>query len=146
VIDCEQNSVVTVVEVDSEPVGMAWNPIDRRMYVANREGHSVSIIRDSLRVGVESWPQASGHKPVATLLRGVLYLPRDMTEIRSGISDRVPRPVLLDVSGRKVLDLRPGANDVSRLSPGVYFVKAVGRKPSAVSGYPSSVTKVVITR
>jgi hypothetical protein len=29
---------------------------------------------------------------------------------------------LLDISGRKVLDLRPGANNVGRLAPGVYFV------------------------
>jgi len=28
----------------------------------------------------------------------VLVLPRDMTEIRPGISDRVPRPVLLDAT------------------------------------------------
>jgi hypothetical protein len=28
---------------------------------------------------------------------------------------------LLDISGRKVLNLRPGPNDVSGLAPGVYF-------------------------
>lgn len=33
---------------------------------------------------------------------------------------------LLDISGRKVLDLAPGANDVSRLAPGVYFVRVGG--------------------
>jgi hypothetical protein len=31
--------------------------------------------------------------------------------------------VLLDSSGRKVLDLHPGANDVRALAPGVYFVR-----------------------
>jgi hypothetical protein len=40
-----------------------------------------------------------------------------------------PRGELLDISGRKVLDLRPGENDVSRLAPGVYFVV---QKPQAV--------------
>jgi hypothetical protein len=30
---------------------------------------------------------------------------------------------LLDISGRKMLDLRPGPNDVGRLAPGVYFVR-----------------------
>jgi hypothetical protein len=29
----------------------------------------------------------------------------------------------LDVSGRKVLDLGPGANDVRALAPGAYFVR-----------------------
>jgi len=31
--------------------------------------------------------------------------------------------MLLDISGRKVLDLKPGANDVRQLAPGVYFVR-----------------------
>jgi hypothetical protein len=43
------------------------------------------------------------------------------------IGDRGPktgdRAELLDASGRKVLDLKTGANDVSRLVPGVYFVR-----------------------
>ena len=45
---------------------------------------------------------------------------------------------LQDISGRKVMDLHPGANDVRALAPGVYFVRAVGREPSAV-------TKVIIS-
>jgi len=39
--------------------------------------------------------------------------------------------------------LRPGANDVSRFSPGVYFVCS---GPSAVSREPSAVTKVIVER
>jgi hypothetical protein len=50
---------------------------------------------------------------------------------------------LSDISGRKVLDLRPGANDVRALAPGVYFVRS---EPSAASREPSAVTKVVVTR
>jgi hypothetical protein len=34
----------------------------------------------------------------------------------------------LDVSGRKVLDLKVGANDVSRLPPGVYSVTENGAR------------------
>jgi hypothetical protein len=33
---------------------------------------------------------------------------------------------LVDAAGRKVLDLHPGPNDVSRLAPGVYFVAGAG--------------------
>jgi hypothetical protein len=51
-----------------------------------------------------------------TIIRGVLFLPEASGEKREA------RCELLDVSGRRVLDLKPGANDVSRLSPGVYFV------------------------
>ncbi|MBM3332323.1 T9SS type A sorting domain-containing protein [candidate division WOR-3 bacterium] len=74
--------------------------------------------------GAEERPAShvSGHRPAITIVRGVLFLPRDMTEKFAG-SDRVPGPVLLDASGRKVLDLHLGANDVSRLAPGVYFVR-----------------------
>jgi len=49
---------------------------------------------------------------------------------------------LLDISGRKVLELHAGANDVRGLAPGVYFLRS---EPSAVSGQPSAVRKVVVT-
>jgi len=77
-----------------------------------------------------------------TIVRGVLFLPRDMTET-SDVSDRVPRPVLLDVSGRKVLDLLPGANDVRSLAPGVYFVREAQAQAQAQA---QAVRKVVVTR
>jgi hypothetical protein len=54
---------------------------------------------------------------------------------------RLASRVLLDISGRKVLDLRPGLNDVSRLAPGVCFV----RERLAASGERSAVHKVVLT-
>jgi hypothetical protein len=68
-------------------------------------------------------PQAASRKPQATIVHGLLLLPRDMTKL-PGNSDRVPMLSLLDISGRKVLDLLPRANDVSRLAPGVYFIRA----------------------
>jgi len=68
----------------------------------------------------------------ATLCRGVLFLPE--------ASSRKPQATsLLDISGRKVLGLKPGANDVSRLSPGVYFIREA--QPQA-----QAVRKVVLTR
>ncbi|GEM_PF-2295316 len=66
----------------------------------------------------ESKPQAASLKPQATVVRGVLLLDGDCP--RTGT---VPKAVLLDISGRKVLDLRVGANDVSRLARGVYFMR-----------------------
>jgi hypothetical protein len=51
-----------------------------------------------------------------------------------------PPAALHDIAGRRVLDLLPGANDVSRLSPGVYFVAASGER-SAVG-----VRKVIVQR
>jgi hypothetical protein len=49
--------------------------------------------------------------------------------------------VLLDASGRRVLDLHPGANDVRSLVTGVYFVRAVSGRLSA-----ASCKKVIVTR
>jgi hypothetical protein len=51
--------------------------------------------------------------------------------------------VLFDESGRRVLRLRSGANDVRALAPGVYFVRP---ELSAVSREPSAITKVVLAR
>jgi hypothetical protein len=59
----------------------------------------------------------TGREPAAgpTLVRGVLHLP-------SSPNPSIPS-ALLDASGRKALDLRPGGNDISHLAPGVYFVR-----------------------
>ncbi len=48
-----------------------------------------------------------------TIARGVLRLPSSLPSIQS---------FLFDASGRRVLRLRPGDNDIRALSPGVYYV------------------------
>ncbi len=70
-----------------------------------------------------------------TIVRGVLFLDERTSSSPSA-------SYLLDISGRKVLDLKPGANDVRALAPGVYFM----REASGVECEASSVTKVVVTR
>ena len=68
-----------------------------------------------------------------TIIRGILFLP-------SSVDKRMANGVLLDITGRKVLDIHPGANDVSALAPGVYFVRSTnGTRRS------SEVTKVILT-
>jgi hypothetical protein len=74
--------------------------------------------------------------PVGTVTRGVLWLPAGTgTEPGEAAS-------LLDITGRKALDVRPGANDVRHLAPGVYFVSA------AHTGNPGHdcITKVIIQK
>jgi hypothetical protein len=68
------------------------------------------------------------------VVRGSLILP-------AVNGQRTAVGALIDISGRKVLGLKPGANDVSRLAPGVYFVQ---EKPQAASFKPKAVRKVVI--
>ncbi len=68
-----------------------------------------------------------------TFVRGVLFVPRDMTDFGSGKSDRVPGPALVDITGREVMSIEPGANDVSHLAPGVYFVTREGPRVRKVA-------------
>ena len=98
------------------------------------------VYRMSYNVGADESPkpQASSSKLAPTLVRGVLLLDGDCPRMGT-----VPKTVLLDISGRQAMALRPGANDVSHVSPGVYFVRA---EPSAAARRPSAVTKVVIQR
>lgn len=58
---------------------------------------------------------ANGAPPTATILRNVLRL-NPVFGPRSSV-------LLLDITGRKMTELLPGVNDVSRLVPGVYFVR-----------------------
>jgi hypothetical protein len=78
-------------------------------------------------------PRVSGSKTGATIVRGLLFLPERTSPSAS-------TSCLLDVDGRKVLALHPGANDVRALVPGVYFVR---EEPQATSSKPQAVRKVV---
>jgi hypothetical protein len=80
-------------------------------------------------------PQAASSTLEQTVLRGVLVVgaagSRQNTECRAE---------LLDISGREVMALRPGANDVSALPSGVYFVTDHGARSTVHA------RKVVIQR
>jgi len=84
--------------------------------------------------GIEEAPSANERTSNrgATIVRNVLLLPPS--------SLRLHPSSLLDISGRKVLDIHPGANDVSRLAPGVYFLH------SSIANRQSPMTKVIIAR
>ena len=75
-------------------------------------------------------------KCMPTIVRGVLLL-------EEGAGTSSSPSWLLDAAGRKVAVLHAGANDVSRLSPGVYFVR---EEAQASSHKPQAVRKVVVQR
>jgi hypothetical protein len=52
----------------------------------------------------------------ATIIRGVLLLEGERMDGEGGAG-------LLDITGRRVMGLQPGTNDIRHLSPGVYFVR-----------------------
>jgi len=104
---------------------------------ANRlsPGRAIRFMRTTPGVDEERTSPASGLS-LATIVHGVLRLPE-------ASSPKPQAASLLDVSGRKVLDLGPGANDVRALAPGVYFVReGAGRREQGGVG----VRKVVVTR
>jgi len=82
-------------------------------------------------------PTACRSRLTATIVRGVLFLPGASSVMRGASC------VLLDISGRKVMDLRPGANDVRALAPGVYFVREGGESREQGG---AGIRKVVIQR
>jgi hypothetical protein len=96
-------------------------PRYNRVYVANENSASISVLRDS-GGGIEEGPkpQATSSKPAATVVRG---LP--------------PGVVVFDAMGRRTTN--PG--------PGVYFVREQSAFSSQYSGRSAvSVRKVVVQR
>lgn len=98
---------------------------------------AIAWIDSAAAVAEELEPPASDRSPLdATVIRGVLFL-------AARTSSSPSTSCLLDACGRKVLDLKPGANNVRALAPGVYFV----RGPKTEDGRPgAAVRKVVVTR
>jgi len=78
----------------------------------------------------ERLPTADSRQLTASVVRGTMVLPG-----RQGA-------VLLDLTGRRVMDLWPGENDMRHLAPGVYFV----RPAVSSGGSAGEVCRVVITR
>ncbi len=120
------------------PKGIA-SDANGRVYVLFRTttGQLYSVYRTS-RPGVqEKTPRIDVSSRLPTVVRNVLYLGGSSGQ-QTGY-----RAELLDISGRRVLDLKPGANDVRALAPGVYFVR---EEPQAPSYKPQAVRKVVVTR
>ena len=109
-----------------------------RLYVSEGPYSSVAVIQDSLVVGVSGGGRSVfGHdRPIPTIVRGLLHLPK--TPAASNGSGHS----LLDITGRQVMSLQPGENDIRHVSPGVYFVL----RASGVERKASSVHKVVIQR
>jgi len=94
----------------------------------------ICVWRGTIPGGIEEKPNAELRtaSPNPTLVRHILYVPHSALGARTS--------TLLDASGRRLLDLVPGPNDVSTLTPGVYFLN------SAIDSRHSTMTKVAIAR
>ena len=120
VVDCAADSVVKTLTVGLGPRGLAWNPAQNRVYVANSYDWTISVLRDS-GGGVEemangAWRMAQSRPTVLSRVSGV---------------GRLASSVVFDAMGRRVQNPKPG----------VYFLR---EEPQAPSLKPQAVTKVVI--
>jgi len=91
-----------------------------------------------LPVGVQEmpWTTVETVNALPTIVRGVLWFGDRGQKTED-------RGELLDVSGRKAMSLRPGANDISRLPAGVYFLCL---SQAGAGSERACVRKVVIQR
>jgi len=139
VIDAKRLSVDTSLDVGLRPAYGCYNPKDDKAYTANSYGSTVSVLNASTDIGIEECRPAVAavSRASATIMEGVLFLPE-----ASGWWSQAAS--LLDATGRRVMELHSGANDVRALAPGVYFVRKQGSRSQGFED--SSVNKVVITR
>jgi DNA-binding beta-propeller fold protein YncE len=136
-VDGRTNRFLGLLEAGDSPGDITWAPPHRKMYVVDQEGHAILVLRDTSLADVYENPLPLQVRTLPTVVRGVLVL--GAVGSRQNIGHRAE---LLDATGREVMDLVPGANDVRALSPGVYFV----REPASGERSAVSVRKVVITR
>lgn len=93
------------------------------------------FVRGEVGVTDGRQPVPAGQRAAATIVRSVLVLREARGEKRETRSE------LRDIGGRKVMALEPGANDVSGLSPGIYFVRE-----TQTQGQAQAIARVILTR
>jgi len=134
IYDTQSDSVAAVYENLPTCAIVMPNPEQRSIYAMCSD---VILVYPDAPPGVEQTPNAEVRTaiPMPTVVRDILFLPE--------ATGRKPQAAgLMDVSGRKVMDLEPGANDVRALAPGVYFVR---EEPQASGRRSEPVRKVVLT-
>ncbi|MEO0109000.1 MAG: YncE family protein, partial [candidate division WOR-3 bacterium] len=139
VVDCATNQIVGSVLLGFEPTSLFWDSSGNRAYAANAYGSCIAILRPTNAVAERGGPGIASPGPMPpTLASGPLLIPgSNFGASRSRLS-------LLDASGRRKAELRPGTNDVSSLAPGVYFIVS-DRRETLTKGH-QSVHKVVLVR
>jgi YVTN family beta-propeller protein len=136
VIEASTSQLQATIVVGAGSTIMLMASASSRTYVANVSSY-MSVLRDDVQ-GIEETMNDERRitkNAGPTIVGGALVL--EGVGSRQNTADRAE---LLDVSGRKILDLHTGANDVSALAPGVYFVR------STLDNRQSKMAKVVITR
>jgi hypothetical protein len=101
-------------------------------------GTDSGVFHLDMTPGAEENPKSQSPRPElqGTIVHGVLFLRAD-SRLHTGY-----RAELVDATGRRVLALVAGPNEVQHLAPGVYFVRRASDADCTASG----VSRVVIVR
>jgi DNA-binding beta-propeller fold protein YncE len=124
VIDCNTSQLLECLSTRSGGGGLVWNPVNRRVYVSMPSESEILVFYDSTIAGIAEAPGDEVRTTrLPSIVRGVLEMPAG----KPGQSTMGQSLVfLLDITGRKVLTLKPGLNDISHVAAGVYFVRGLG--------------------
>ena len=127
------------------PVGIRWLSAPGKVvffgfpfyYTKDEEARPLAIrvltdLGEPYGIGESGLSQAEMTKALPTVVRNVLSIPP---------SQFTPHSSLFSLSGRKVLDLRPGTNDLRALPAGVYFVHEESEAPCC---RPPAIRKVIV--
>jgi hypothetical protein len=106
--------VPRVVSDDTGKIHCVW--FDHAAGNPGRLRHASRLVRPGIMDEYGRTPKSYPENQ-PTIVRGVLSTPL-ASDIEHSASS-----VLFDISGRKVLDLHPGANDIRPIAPGVYFIR-----------------------
>jgi DNA-binding beta-propeller fold protein YncE len=125
VVDGQTRAVMRTFRAGGWPVGVASTSSWPYVYVADMENSCLSLIHKAsgpAEMAVQAAPDAQ-----ATVVRGSLDWAGTLA-------------VMYDKCGRRVADVHRGANDVSGLQPGVYFIRQNGVRSGTYA------RKVVVAR
>jgi DNA-binding beta-propeller fold protein YncE len=159
VMDCSQRIVRATIPVDAN--SLYWDPGTDAVYCLNDtcfavvDGGTRRVVarlnsgRSAGLASVPGWPRVYVYDDGAsclTVIRTDQWLQvRGAADVRATVVRRSlvwtgTSAAMYDMGGRRVADVRHGKNDVSRLSPGVYFVRQSGVRPGTFA------RKVVVAR
>ena len=133
-LHAERDSIVTF-SPPWEAESPGWHTVKCTLYLSGDMNDSNNLFIDSVFVRPGPYDAVSGaeceqEKPPPTTLRWTLSLRGDQSA------------ALLDITGRRVMDLEPGLNDIRHVAPGVYFLRSadIGERSAA------SVRKVIVQK
>ena len=132
-VDVLNDSTVSSVRIASGAHSFIRNSATNRFYIAGNSDSVIQVVYDSIIfAGIQSRRDASSRvdQLQTVLRRGTPFL-------------TAAESALFDATGRRAAVLSAGLNDISQLSPGVYFIR---EEPRTAGFMPGVARKVVVTR